>query len=82
MMHPYFTNVLRNVYWLKYILYNKNVDIKISKRVSEITFIKYALYRNIEKPNNIKVFGSKKAKWPKQDSQNRLWSPMREGGKS
>jgi hypothetical protein len=32
----------------------------------------YALYRNIEKPNNIKAFGSKKAKGPKQDNQNRL----------
>jgi hypothetical protein len=31
-------------------------------------------------PNNLKVFGSKKTKGPKQDSQNRLWSPMPEGG--
>jgi hypothetical protein len=29
---------------------------------------------------NLKVFGSKKTKGPKQDSQNRLWSPMPEGG--
>jgi len=26
------------------------------------------------------VFGSKKTKEPKQDSHNRLWSPMPEGG--
>jgi hypothetical protein len=31
-------------------------------------------------PNNLKVFGSKKTKGPIQDSQNRLWSPMPEGG--
>jgi len=28
----------------------------------------------------IKNFGSNKAKGPKHDSQNRIWSPMPEGG--
>jgi hypothetical protein len=31
--------------------------------------------QNIEKPNDIKVFGSTNTKRPKQDSQNRLISP-------
>jgi hypothetical protein len=34
----------------------------------------------IEKPNNLKVFGSNKTKGPKQDSQSRLSSYMTEGG--
>ena len=33
-----------------------------------ITPIRYAQYRNIGKPNNLKVFGSNKTKGPKQDS--------------
>jgi len=32
------------------------------------------------KPSNLKVLGSNKAKGPKQDSQNRLRSPMPEVG--
>ena len=36
--------------------------------------------RKIGKTNNLKVFGSNKTKGHKQDSQNRLWSPMPEGG--
>ena len=34
----------------------------------------------IEKPNNLKVFGSNKNQRSKLDSQNRLRSPMSEGG--
>ena len=36
--------------------------------------------RNIEKPNNLKVFACNKTTGPKQDSQNRLRSSMSEGG--
>ena len=43
------------------------------QRVSGITFIRYAQSRKIGKPNNIKFF-----KESKQDSQNRLRSPMSE----
>jgi len=32
------------------------------------------------KPKYLKVCGRNKTKGPKQDSQNRLWSPMHEGG--
>jgi hypothetical protein len=49
--------------------------------VSGITFIRYAQYRNIGKPNNINVFGSNKTKGSKQESHRRPWSPiMPEGG--
>jgi hypothetical protein len=40
----------------------------------------YPQSQKIEKPNKLKVFWNKKAKGPKQDSQNQLWSPMPEGG--
>jgi hypothetical protein len=32
------------------------------------------------KPNNFKTFWSKKTKGSKQNSQNRVWSDMSEGG--
>jgi len=35
---------------------------KATRRVSRITFSGYAQYRNIGKPNNLKVFGSNKPK--------------------
>jgi hypothetical protein len=37
--------------------------------------------QNIGKTNNFKVFESMKTKGPQQDSQNRLKSPMGEGGR-
>ena len=41
----------------------------------------YAQGQKIAKPNNLKVsLGSRKTKGPKQDSQNRLRSPMPDGG--
>jgi hypothetical protein len=42
--------------------------------------MRYAQNRNIPYPKYLKVFGNKKTKGPKQDSQNRLRSPMPEGG--
>jgi hypothetical protein len=36
--------------------------------------------RKIGKPNNLDVFGSNKAKRPKQGSQHGLWSSMHDGG--
>jgi len=41
---------------------------------------RYVQYRNIGKPNNLKVFGNNKTKGSKQDSQNRLIPPMHDGG--
>jgi hypothetical protein len=35
---------------------------------------------NIVKPNKFQIFGSKKTKGPKLNSQNQLRSPMPEGG--
>ena len=40
-----------------------------ARRISGITFIRYAQNRKIGKPNNLKVVGSKKTKANKQDSQ-------------
>jgi hypothetical protein len=42
-----------------------------SRRVSGITFIKYAQNQNIKKPNNLNVFGRKTTKGYTQDSQNK-----------
>ena len=49
-----------------------------NRRVSGITFIRYAQNRKIGKSN--KVFGSNKTKGYTQDSQNRLRSHKPEGG--
>jgi hypothetical protein len=49
------------------------------RHVSGITFMRYAEGQNTGKPNNLKVFGNKKSECPKQDSQNRLRSPVCEG---
>jgi hypothetical protein len=51
-----------------------------NRRVSGITFIRYAQNHKIGKPNNFKVFGSNKTKGHKQDNQNRLRSYTPEGG--
>ena len=45
-----------------------------ARRVSVITFIRYTLKSKDWKANNFKIFGSRKTKRPKQDSQNRLRS--------
>jgi hypothetical protein len=50
--------------------------------VSGITFIGYSQYRNIGRPNNLKVFGSNKTKGPKHNNQNLQKSPMPEGGEN
>jgi hypothetical protein len=63
--------------------YNKNVDIKCSAHDAflELPSSSKAQYRNIRKPNNIKVFGNNKTKGPKQDSKNQpLRSYMPQGG--
>ena len=67
-------------------LLNKNEQLKkrryqsyCSRRISGKTLIRYAKNRNIGKPK-ILSFRSNKTKGPKQDSQNRLMSPMPEGG--
>jgi hypothetical protein len=41
---------------------------------------RYVQYRNIEKPNNLKMFGKNKTKASKQDSQNRFRPHMHDGG--
>jgi len=49
-----------------------NMNLILSaRRVSVITFTKYAQNQNIKKPNNINVFGRKKTKGYKQDNQNK-----------
>jgi hypothetical protein len=50
-----------------------------TRRVSRRTFIRYAQGQNIWKPNNLKSLGARKPKWPTQDRQNQLRSPMPEG---
>ena len=47
---------------------------------SGVTFINYDQYRNIEKQNNLNVFGINKPKDTNRDSQNQLRPPMPEGG--
>ena len=51
-----------------------------TQHVSRITFIRYAQGQKMGKPNNLKVFGSKKNKGHTWDSQNRQASAMLEGG--
>ena len=41
-----------------------------------IFFKRYAQNQKIEKPNNLRVFEGNKTKCTKQDSQNRVMSPM------
>ena len=43
-------------------------------------FWNYAQNQNIYKTNKLKVLGRKKTKGPKHDDENRLRSPMHEGG--
>jgi hypothetical protein len=52
-----------------------NDNLSSARHVSGIRFIRYAQIRNTGKPNNLSV-GSNKTKGPKQDSQNRLKSPV------
>ena len=40
-----------------------------ASRLSGTTVIRYAQNQKIGKPNNLKLFGSKKPKWHKEDSQ-------------
>ena len=42
-----------------------------ARRVSGITFIKYAQNQNIKNPNNLNIIGRKKTKGTKHDSQNK-----------
>ena len=53
---------------------NKNIDIKFSTNEFfwGINFIRYTQSRKVGKPNNLKGFGSKSTKGPKQDHQNQL----------
>jgi hypothetical protein len=51
-------------------MWNKNKGIYLGvHQASGITFIRYIPNRKIGKPINAKIFGSKKTKGPKQDSQ-------------
>jgi len=44
-----------------------------------VPLMAYAQCQTNKKPNKLKVFGSKKTKGPKQDSQNLLRFPVPEG---
>ena len=46
--------------------------IQCTRRVSGITFFRYAQSRKIGKPTNLKLLGCKQTKGPKHDSQNPL----------
>ena len=50
-----------------------------TRGASGITFISYTYNQKVGKPNNLIVFESKLTKGSKQDSQNRLKSPIPEG---
>jgi hypothetical protein len=51
-------------------MWNKNKGIYLGvHQASGITFIRYIPNQKIGKPINAKIFGSKKTKGPKQDSQ-------------
>jgi len=56
-------------YLIRFIIAYNRTYLKHKIPDAGITFIRYAQSRKIAKPNNIKVFGSKKTKMPKQDSQ-------------
>jgi len=58
--------------------YNKNIDIK-PRHASETTSIGHDQSKSKGKPKQFKSFGRNKTKEPKQDSHNRLTSPMTEG---
>jgi hypothetical protein len=65
---------MENIIPVSIYLANKNVQkcryqMYCVRRVSGIIFNRYAQCQNIWNPNNFKVFGSKKTKEPKQDSQ-------------
>ena len=45
-----------------------------------VCFRNYAQNQNIDKSNKLKVFERKKTKGSKHDGENRLRSPMHEGG--
>ena len=55
---------------------SNEIDVNL-RRISVITFIRYAQNRKIGKPNNLKYWNNK-TKGPKQDRQNRLRSYMGE----
>ena len=61
--------------------YNKNIDIKPRRawHASETTSIRHDQSKSKGKPKQFKSLGSNKTKEPKQDSHNRLTSPMTEG---
>ena len=66
--------IIWNVNWF----FDKNVDqIKYARRVSGITFIRYAQNRLFEKPDNLK-FWEPQSKDPNHDSPNRQRPPMAE----
>jgi hypothetical protein len=65
---------------LKHIIKKRRYQIYCAGHVFGITFTRYAQNQKIGKPKFFKVFGSNKIKRPKQDSQNRLRSPMPEVG--
>ena len=50
----------------------KNVDIQCTRRVSVITFIRYAQSPKIGMSNTLKALGARKTKGPTKDSQKQI----------
>jgi hypothetical protein len=53
-----------------FVVWNKNINIKISAHETLLTFIRYAQSEKNSKSNNPKVFWRQKANGPKHNSQN------------
>ena len=58
----YYMSQLQFFYFEKCTIVGNFPNNKNARHVSVITFIRYAQYRNIGKPNNLKVFGNNKPK--------------------
>jgi hypothetical protein len=74
------TFIMYAVSGIPFIMYAVSGITFIMCDVSGIPFIMYAQSQKIGKPNNFKIFWSKKTKGSKQDSQNLLRSSMSERG--
>jgi hypothetical protein len=63
--------------WTKYHI---NIKLCVCCHGFLYSFINSVVHNNDKLPQNTHVLGRTTTKLPKQDRQNRLWSPMPEGG--
>ena len=59
--------MLNMIYTACFQIEKRRYQIVYAPRVSRITFIRYAQSQSIWKPNNFKIFGSKKTKGPNEE---------------